>query len=429
MKKISLITSKLLLFIMIFFQSSFKYSKQFINEIIKEYYTWQVRSIENQMTKYISEFDYFIDLEKELYEEGVYKPREYIKGYGKFRLDPKDEVRRDNERLPRAYVSRATNLFIALWIRYDLHTRILRPISETHKTQMQRETMLLMEDYPEASKKFLDYQEKYTDFLIKIKRWEDKHYIREQGTFITTPKENYLQIDQKLTKNLARVIGMSEEEIAEGKLKNKPEFLNSKIEKEFENLKGWVDGIWYGYDKDINITNSNENPSYTEKKHKTNEEKSYAQTPFEKLMHMEYSNSIDKGNTFEHFCATLLHKMGYIIQKVEGGPGDRMIDLRIISDEPIPIKFAVQCKHYPNSSKIVSDVIQHAISTLHLPNESFDKAIVMTSNLFTKDAIELANESNIILFDTNEINKLSTKFLSKMTFEEIDSLGKSFRRK
>ena len=57
-----------------------------------------------------------------------------------------------------------------------------------------------------------------------------------------------------------------------------------------------------------------------------------------------------------------------------------------------------------------------------LPNENFDKSIVMTSGFFTSSATKLANEADIELFDYNEIKKLYGEYLSD--FENLQETEK-----
>ena len=366
----------------IFFQGI----KNFINSLIVSYYKYKVAAINGETRYKISEFTKYQKLYDELFGEGVYKPEEYIKGFGKYKRNNEDEATRENERLPRAYVERAKELFISIWIRYDLQARVLNPVTESAKKKMTRELMLLGEKYPEGNQGLVRFQNSLYNLLEKRKNWEENHYEERNGEFVA--KEKYLELDKKLVFNLGELIGMTKEEMEQGKLVTDSDFEKKSPNQNFSN-----------------------------------------QTVFEELMTQNYSNNVEKGDSFEHYCATLLHKMGFIVEKVEGGANDRGIDIRISSDDVIKTKIAVQCKHYPDeSSKISTDVIHKAMSAKQLPNESFDKIIVMTSGFFTSESIKLAEETGVGLFDYNEIKKLSSDLLGDMTLQEIDSFGSQFRK-
>ena len=64
----------------IFFQGI----KNFINSLIVSYYKYKVAAINGETRYKISEFTKYQKLYDELFGEGVYKPEEYIKGFGTY---------------------------------------------------------------------------------------------------------------------------------------------------------------------------------------------------------------------------------------------------------------------------------------------------------------------------------------------------------
>jgi len=360
-----------------------------VQNSIKNYYVKkeqkELRKIHATINNYISDFERFLDLYDDLFGEGIYKPEEYIKGFGKYKLNAEWEVRQEGQKHPLAYTHRAMELFLMVWLRYDMQGRINKPVKETERKKMTRELMLLSEKYPEGNRLALRYRSEHRLSLDKLLEWEKQYYYKKDGDLV--PREKHLEIDVELVNELAG-FHLSPEEINQGKLHDHPDFNKSTIR---------------------------ENQS--------------TQSPFEELMEQVYKDTTEKGNAFEYFCATLLSKMGYKIEQVAGGSGDRGVDISIETIGAIKTKIAVQCKHYPDSSKINSDVIQKAMSAKLLPNESFDKSIVMTSGFFTSSATKLANEADIELFDYNEIKKLYGEYLSDFeNLQEIEKYGRAFRK-
>jgi len=139
---------------------------------------------------------------------------------------------------------------------------------------------------------------------------------------------------------------------------------------------------------------------------------------YQEIMRKEFDNTVHKGDEFELFCAFLLEKEGYIIEKVEGGSGDMGTDIRVKSPGFIGAQVSVQCKHYIDRT-VGSDVIQKSMGALNLKQESFDQVVVMTSGTFTKPAIEMATDNNVTLIDNAVLRAWSEKHLVGISLTDI----------
>jgi len=106
-------------------------------------------------------------------------------------------------------------------------------------------------------------------------------------------------------------------------------------------------------------------------------------------------NDIDlmDGNEFEHFVCTLFTKMNYRAE-VTKKTGDQGLD---VIAEKNGKKIGVQAKCYSNA--VGNSAIQEAVAGKNYYN--CDKIIVVTNNLFTNSAIELAKVNNVVLWDRN----------------------------
>jgi hypothetical protein len=143
---------------------------------------------------------------------------------------------------------------------------------------------------------------------------------------------------------------------------------------------------------------------------------------YEEIMEKTFENTKHKGDEFELFCAFLLEKEGYIIEKIEGGSFDRGTDIRVKSPGYIGAKVSVQCKHYIDNT-VGSDVIQKSMGALNLKDESFDQVAVMTSGTFTKAALAMATANNVKLIDNTFLKKWSKKHLVGISLSEILQRG------
>jgi len=104
-------------------------------------------------------------------------------------------------------------------------------------------------------------------------------------------------------------------------------------------------------------------------------------------------NDVDfmNGSDFEHFVALLFTKMGYETT-VTKGSGDQGID---VIAEKNNVKIGIQAKCYAGS--VSNSAIQEVVAGAQ--HYGCDKSIVVTNNVFSKSAIELAQSNNVILWD------------------------------
>jgi hypothetical protein len=143
---------------------------------------------------------------------------------------------------------------------------------------------------------------------------------------------------------------------------------------------------------------------------------------YEEIMGKSFESKVQQGDEFELFCAFLLEKEGYIIEKIEGGSFDRGTDIRVRTPGVFGAKISVQCKHYIDRT-VGSNVIQTSMGALHLREESFDQVAVMTSGTFTKAALAMATANNVKLIDNTFLKKWSKKHLVGISLSEILQRG------
>jgi restriction system protein len=100
-----------------------------------------------------------------------------------------------------------------------------------------------------------------------------------------------------------------------------------------------------------------------------------------------------EGHDFEYFCAELLKANGFRCVEVTQGSGDFGID--IIAVDMNGLKYGIQCKRYE------SNVGWHAVEEARAGAEYYgcDRAVVMTNNYFTRQAIEGAQKINVELWN------------------------------
>lgn len=106
------------------------------------------------------------------------------------------------------------------------------------------------------------------------------------------------------------------------------------------------------------------------------------------------------GHTFEHYCAGLLSKNGFVNVEVTQASGDYGIDVLAEKDD---ITYAIQCKYY--SDKVGNHAVQEAFSG----KEYYDRmvAAVMTNSTFTAAAVETAKETHVLLWDGSMLAKMA----------------------
>ena len=108
-----------------------------------------------------------------------------------------------------------------------------------------------------------------------------------------------------------------------------------------------------------------------------------------------------EGHAFEHWCANLLHKIGFKIIEVTKGSGDQGGD---IIAEKGGVRYAIQCKRYAPKDKVSNKAVQevHAGKDVYKCHVS----AVMTNTYFTASAKELADSTKTLLWDRDEIKRM-----------------------
>ena len=105
------------------------------------------------------------------------------------------------------------------------------------------------------------------------------------------------------------------------------------------------------------------------------------------------------GVDFEHFCADLLRLNGFSDVSVTPSSGDQGVDIIAKKDG---VKYAIQCKHY--SSPVGNTPVQE-VSAGKLYYHCH-VGVVLTNSIFTKSATELANATNVLLWDSYKLHEL-----------------------
>ncbi len=106
-----------------------------------------------------------------------------------------------------------------------------------------------------------------------------------------------------------------------------------------------------------------------------------------------------EGHEFEYFCADLLRKNGFLDVKVTPGSGDQGVDILAVKDG---IKYAIQCKNY---ASVLSNTPIQEVSAGKL-FYGCHVGVVMTNSTFSIGAIQLAEATNILLWDRNKLIEL-----------------------
>lgn len=107
------------------------------------------------------------------------------------------------------------------------------------------------------------------------------------------------------------------------------------------------------------------------------------------------------GREFEHFISQLLTTLGYKT-RVTQASNDYGAD---VIAEKYNIKYVIQCKLY--SSPVSNSAVQEVNASKSYYNAHV--AIVVTNNTFTRNAIKLAEENNVLLWDRMTLIELMNK--------------------
>lgn len=105
------------------------------------------------------------------------------------------------------------------------------------------------------------------------------------------------------------------------------------------------------------------------------------------------------GHKFEHFCAQILSRNGFVNVQVTPGSGDQGVDIIAEKDG---VKYAIQCKRYasPLGNTPVQEV--HAGKTFY----GCHVGVVMTNSTFTLGAINLATATGVLLWDRSVLENM-----------------------
>ena len=119
------------------------------------------------------------------------------------------------------------------------------------------------------------------------------------------------------------------------------------------------------------------------------------------VCHFEINNvdSAMNGFDFEKYTGELLKSNGFTNVEVTQCSNDFGVDVIAYKDE---IKYAIQCKKY--SSPVGIKAVQEVIGSKSMNN--CHVAVVLTNNIFTKSAKELAEKNNVLLWDRYKLIEL-----------------------
>lgn len=102
------------------------------------------------------------------------------------------------------------------------------------------------------------------------------------------------------------------------------------------------------------------------------------------------------GHQYEHLCANQLKKCGFSNVSVTRGSGDQGIDIIAYKNGR---RYGVQCKYYTGS--VGNSAVQEAYAGAKYYN--CDIAVVMTNSTFTKAAKELAEKTEVELWERGKL--------------------------
>lgn len=124
-------------------------------------------------------------------------------------------------------------------------------------------------------------------------------------------------------------------------------------------------------------------------------------TPRDTVYHRSSIFAVDgmDGHDFEYFCADLLRKTGFSDVRVTPGSGDQGVDVLASKDG---IKYAIQCKNY--ASALSNTPVQEVSAGKQF--YGCHVGVVMTNSTFTPGAIQLANATNVLLWDRTKLSEL-----------------------
>ena len=106
-----------------------------------------------------------------------------------------------------------------------------------------------------------------------------------------------------------------------------------------------------------------------------------------------------EGHEFEHYCAELLKKKGFIDVEVTKGSGDYGADILAEKDG---VTYAIQCKCY------TAPIGVKAIQEAYAGRDYYDRMVgaVLTNQYFTTPAVEAAKKLKILLWDRGYLESM-----------------------
>lgn len=105
------------------------------------------------------------------------------------------------------------------------------------------------------------------------------------------------------------------------------------------------------------------------------------------------------GLEFEHYTKNLLQKLGYVKIRVLKSTGDFGVDVIAHKDG---LSYGFQCKRW--EAKISVSAIQEIATGVTFHN--LDIPVVITNSTFTPAAINLAQKTNVTLYDREHLKKM-----------------------
>lgn len=123
---------------------------------------------------------------------------------------------------------------------------------------------------------------------------------------------------------------------------------------------------------------------------------------------------IMEGYMFEDYLRILLFYMGYKVSVTQKSR-DYGADLVIIEPKT-NIKIIIQAKRY--SKPVGSKAVQEILTAM--PHYKADEAWVITNNVYTPQAEELAKENNIRLIDRQELIEMYTAVCKQFEIDNAD---------
>ena len=106
-----------------------------------------------------------------------------------------------------------------------------------------------------------------------------------------------------------------------------------------------------------------------------------------------------EGRDFEFFCAELLEKRGFLEVEVTKGSGDNGVDILAEKDG---VTYAVQCKRYEEPVGV------KAVQEAYAGRDYYDRmvGVVMSNQYFTKNAVQMAQNLKIMLWDRGYLEEM-----------------------